>query len=86
MSECYPNGDKQNQQSKLFVALLEGVSQTLETGGVTREFEDSDNSHDPEKLSNSSDLHEVITVFADSLADNAHIIPGDFISNSNFGQ
>ena len=86
MSECYPNGDKQNQQSKLFVALLEGVSQTLETGGVTREFEDSDNSHDPEKLSNSSDLHEVITVFADSLADNAHVISRHVFSKSDSRQ
>ena len=83
MSECYPNGDKQNQQPQLFVALLEGVSQALETSRVTGEFEDPDNSHDPEKLSNSSDLHEVITPLADSLADDAHIIPGNFISNSN---
>ena len=84
MSEYYPNGDKQNQQTKLFVTLLEGVSQALEAGRVTGEFEDSDNSHDPEKLSNSSDLHEVITVLADALADDAHIISRIFILNSNF--
>ena len=79
MAKGYPNGDKQNQQTKLFVTLLEGVSQALKPGRVTGEFEDSDNSHDPEKLSNSSDLNEVITVLADALADDAHIIPSHFI-------
>ena len=79
MSEYYPNGDKQNQQAQLLVALLEGVAQALEPRRVAGEFKDSDNSHNPEKLSNSSDLHEVITVLADALAYDAHIIPGNVI-------
>ena len=81
--ECYPDGDKQDQESEFLVTLLERVSQALEAGGVTSEFEDSDNSHNPEKLSNSSDLHEVVAVLADALANYAHIIPRNFISNSN---
>ena len=79
-SECYPNGNKQNEQSQFFVALFEGVSQALEAGGVTGEFEDPNNSHYPEKLSNSSDLHEVVAVLANALANYAHIIPRNFIS------
>ena len=44
------------------------------------EFKDSDNSHNPKKLSNSSDLYEVITVLADPLAYDAHIIPRNVFS------
>ena len=84
MSGGYPNRDKQNQQAQLLVALLEGVAQALEPGRVAGEFKDSDNSHNPEKLSNSSDLHEVITVLADALAYDAHIVPRNVISNANY--
>ena len=44
------------------------------------EFKDSDNSHNPKKLSNSSDLYEVITVLAHPLAYDAHIIPRNVFS------
>ena len=80
MSAYYPYRDKQNQKAQFLVALLEGVAQALEPGRVAGEFKDSDNSHNPKKLSNSSDLYEVITVLAHPLAYDAHIIPRNVFS------
>ena len=56
---AYPDGEEENEQAEFFIALSEGVAETLEASGVSGQLEDPDDPHDPEKLSNPPHLHQV---------------------------
>ena len=50
----HSHGQEKHEESKLLVTVLQGEGDGLKSGGVTSQFEDSHDSHDPKYLWGSS--------------------------------
>ena len=59
LQRSYSDSEEEDEQAEFFVALSEGVAETLEPCGVSGQLEDPDDPHDPEELSDPPDLHQV---------------------------
>lgn len=54
------HGQKQHQQAQLLVGVPESETQGLQTGGMTRQLEDPEDSHDTKHLDHAADVLELI--------------------------
>lgn len=52
------HGQEEHEEAEFLVAVLEGVTQTLETCRVSGQLEDPENPHDPKHLHDASDILE----------------------------
>ena len=56
------HGQEEHEQAQLLVRVPQSESQTLESGGVTGQLEDTQDPHDAEDLHDPPDVLELISV------------------------